>query len=139
MLIYLSTCCLTCLAGIRAQGGQQTAAVGALWPCWWTEAALLPISLLGVSVTLPSTWRAAWLLLPKGSVGSGGKGSRLGQEGRRSLPFLVDSNPLQAWVIRPKRTLRTLSVPISKQPLPAFKKPRSPPSQVLLLTGAENS
>lgn len=79
------------------------------------------------------------VLLPKESGGSGGKGSRLGQEGRRSLPFLVDSNPLQAWAIRPKRTLRTLSIPISKQPLPAFKKPRSPPSQVLLLTGAENS
>lgn len=60
MLIYLSTCCLTSLAGIRAWGGQQTAAVGA--SCWWMEAALLPIPLLGVSVTLPSTRRAAWLL-----------------------------------------------------------------------------
>lgn len=63
------------------------------------------------------------VLLPKGSGGSGGKRGRLGQEGRRWLPFLVDSNPLRAWATRPKRTLRTLSVPIPEQPLPAFKKP----------------
>lgn len=126
MLIYLSTCCLTSLAGIRAWGRPADGSSRSIVlvdggrpiadsPPWG----------FGYFAIHTESCMVAKLrvLLPKGSGGSGGKGSRLGQEGRRSLPFLVDSNPLQAWATRPKRTLRTFSVPIPKQPLPAFKKP----------------